>query len=149
MVHVPFPPDSPLTHEPVLEPPQLPCTSTPSTRLCFQSCTATTTVAVQLVPLLTAPPVRLPTWTLGAFTLIPIAPALLLELASASICRAIRVCPAIATSAVFQGKSSVTLAPPTRPLTVCVPMVVPAVGTQTVNGLVGGASVTLDFPWNT
>src|SRR5712691_1646932 len=101
MVHVPFPPDSPLTHEPVLEPPQLPCTSTPFTRLCLQSCTVTTTLAVQVVPLLTALPVRLPTWTLGAFTVMPIAPELLLELLSASICRAIRVCPEMATPAVF------------------------------------------------
>src|SRR6266571_9011907 len=106
MVHVPLSPTSPVTHAPVLEPPQLPCTRTPFTGLCRESCTATTTEADQVVPLLTALPVRLPTWTLGAFTEMPIAPELLLELASASICRAISVCPAIATPAVFQGKSS-------------------------------------------
>src|SRR5216683_2705800 len=91
------------------------------------------TVAVQVFPLLAAKPLRFPTWRLGWFTVIEIARALLDELLSASICVAIRMCPLVATPAVFQLNVRVALAPAPRPEIVCVPRIafpaVPSVST--------------------
>src|SRR5437762_3220182 len=101
---------------------QVPCTVPPVTRLCRQSWTVICTVAVHVLPLLVATPLRLPTWRLGAVTLIAIDCALLLGLLSASFCVAVRMWPLIATAPVAQLKVRVALAPVASPVIVCVPI---------------------------
>src|SRR5207249_1072543 len=143
-LQVPVPPASLVEHWPTseLDPFQLPLTVTPFSRLCLTSCAVIRTVAdhVPVFPLVSATPSRLPTWTLGGSTVTTIARALLLELTSASFCVAVRMCPLVATPAVFQLKVRVALAPAEVQLkdrvavattasavTVWVPIVTPAV----------------------
>src|SRR5262245_47305275 len=81
---------------------QLPWTVTPSCGLCRESCAVIRTFAVQLPSgALTVNPSRFPTCTLGGLTVIAMALALLLELASGSFCVAVRMCPAMMAPAVF------------------------------------------------
>ena len=61
----------------------------------------------------------------GGFTVIAIATLLFVELLSASFCVAIRMCPLVATPAVFQLTVRVALAPTASPAIVCVPTVTP------------------------
>src|SRR2546427_7130627 len=130
-LQVPVPPASLVEHSPksVLDPFQLPRTVTPFSRLCLTSCAVIRTVAdqVPVFPLVSATPSRLPTCTLGGSTLTMIARALLLELTSASFCVAVRMCPLVATPAVFQLKVRVALAPAASPGIVWVPSVTPPV----------------------
>src|SRR6266576_2267661 len=100
---------------------QVPCTVAPVTRLCRQSWTVICTVAVHVLPLLAATPLRLPTWRLGAVTVIAIDCALLLGLLSASFCVAVRMWPLIAAPPVAQLKVRVALAPVASPVIVGVP----------------------------
>src|SRR6266568_5920990 len=90
---------------------QLPCTVTPLSGLCRQSCAVIRTVADHVSTPLTAQPSRFPTCMLGPFTVITIASALLPELASGSFCVAVRTCPLIAAPAVLQLMVRATLAP--------------------------------------
>ena len=126
-----MPPASLVEHWPTseLDPFQLPLTVTPFSRLCLTSCAVIRTVAdhVPVFPLVSATPSRLPTWTLGGSTVTTIARALLLELTSASFCVAVRMCPLVATPAVFQLKVRVALAPAASPGIVWVPTVTPPV----------------------
>src|SRR6266566_642983 len=101
---------------------QVPCTVAPVTRLCRQSWTVICTEAVHVLPLLAATPLRLPTWRLGAVTVIAIDAALLLGLLSASFCVAVRMWPAIVAPPVPQLKVRVALAPAASPVIVCVPI---------------------------
>src|SRR5436309_2072931 len=130
-LQVPVPPASLVEHWATseLDPFQLPLTVTPFSRLCLTSCAVIRTVAdhVPVFPLVSATPSRLPTWTLGGSTVTTIARALLLELTSASFCVAVRMCPLVATPAVFQLKVRVALAPAASPVIVWVPIVTPAV----------------------
>ena len=95
-------------------------TSKPAVTFCpptFWTVTPTATVvpwvtALGALTLLTATSV-----TGAGFTVIAIAMASLLELLSASICVAISVCPLTAAPAVFQGISTVVVAPAVRPAT--------------------------------
>src|SRR5437762_13601602 len=100
---------------------QLPRTVTPLSGLCRQSCTVIRTVADHVSTPLTATPSRFPTCMFGALTVIAIARALLLELASGSFCVAVRMCPLIAAPAVFQLMVRAALAPAARPGMGCVP----------------------------
>src|SRR6266576_6681 len=88
-------------------------------------CTVTTTAAVlptvTSVGALTLVTAR----SAGGCTVIPI-PTLLFEpTSSGSFCVANRVCPVVVTPAVFQGISTVVVAPTARPATVCVPTSAP------------------------
>src|ERR1041384_4337473 len=112
-LHVPA---APVTHPTSgLAPFHRPRTLAPLTRLCRESCTVITTVAVHLFPLLVATPSRLPTCRFGGLTVIAIATASLLVLLSASFCVAIRMCPLVATPAVFHLMVRVALAPAASP----------------------------------
>src|SRR5436309_15312803 len=75
---------------------QLPCTVTPLSGLCRQSCAVIRTVADHVSTPLTVQPARFPTCMLGPFTVITIASAWLLELASGSFCVAGMTLPRIA-----------------------------------------------------
>src|SRR5205814_4912353 len=96
----------------------VPLTVTPFSGLCLASCAVICTVADQVVspatPLL-AKPSRFPTCAFGGFTLMETARALLLELASACFCVAVRMCPQMPASPVFQLKVRVTLTPAASP----------------------------------
>src|SRR5437867_1259123 len=100
---------------------QFPRTVTPFRGLWRQSCTVIRTVADQVSTPLTAQPSRFPTCMLGAVTVIAIARALLLELASGNFWVAVRMCPLIAAPAVLQLMVRVALAPAGIPGIVCVP----------------------------
>src|SRR5439155_22096228 len=100
---------------------QLPRTVTPFNGLCLESCAVTRTFANQVSTALVVNPSILPTCTLGGFTLIAIARALLLAFASGNFCVAVRICPLIAAPPVFQLIVPVTLAPIARPAKVWVP----------------------------
>ena len=91
-------------------------------------CTATTTATVLPCPTPTGAltPVTARSVDGTGFTSMPIAMLLFAELLSASFCVANRVCPVTADPAVFQGISTVVVAPMARPATVCVPSVGPA-----------------------
>ena len=75
----------------------------------------------------------------GALTVIAIARALLLELASGSFCVAVRMCPLIAAPAVFQLMVRAALAPAARPGMVCVPTTAlpaePSVSTTSISAV--------------
>src|SRR6266705_5933359 len=103
-VHVPVPVASLVMHCPAVDPFQRPCTVTPFTRLCRESCAVIWTVAdqVPVLPLVSAAPPRFPTCRLGPFTETTVARALLPEFASASFCVAVTMCPPVAAPAVFQ-----------------------------------------------
>src|SRR6185503_3795538 len=123
-LHVPGPPASLVTHVTSgLAPFQSPRTVTPFTGLCRLSCAVICTVADQapVLPLVSAAPPRFPTWRLGGLTLITVALALLPELASASFCVAVTMCPLSAAPAVFQVNVRVALAPMASPEIVWVP----------------------------
>src|SRR5258705_10563027 len=92
-VHVPgpTPSTSAVTHWTSGPEFQLARTVTPFTGLCFQSCAVIRTDADQVSTPLVAKPSRLPTCTLGGFTVIPMPAALLLEFASGSFCVANRM----------------------------------------------------------
>src|SRR6266568_886762 len=101
---------------------QLPCTVTPLSGLCRQSCAVIRTVADHVSTPLTVQPSRFPTCMLGPFTVITIASALLLELvvratlapaASPGIVwvptTALPAVPSVSTTSIF----AVTSCPPT------------------------------------
>src|SRR5712671_169289 len=124
-LQIPLPPAVVVHDTSELDPFQLPRTVAPFTGLCRTSCTVMRTVADQLLPLLVETPSRFPTCRLGGLTVTAIACASLLEFLSASFCVAMRMCPLVATPAVFQLMVRVALAPAASPGIVCVPTVMP------------------------
>src|SRR3989454_6375534 len=105
-VPVPAPPSSLVTQ--VASGPlpfHVPFTVTPFSGLCFASWAVIRTVADQVVspgtPLL-AKPSRFPTWALGGFTVMEVARALFLQLATARCCVPVRKCPQNPAPAVIQ-----------------------------------------------
>src|SRR5438552_603480 len=81
----------------------------------------------------------------GSVTLIPIPMLLFAGLASASCCVANSVCPVIAAPAVFQGISTVVVAPTTSPATVPVPTVGPAHPSVRITVKLGPTSTSPTF----